>query len=40
VDVAFEMTNFMNTQIKAQAAVAMLSQANSMPQMAMTLLQG
>ena len=40
VDVAYEMTNFMNTQIKAQAAVAMLSQANSMPQMAMTLLQG
>jgi flagellin len=40
VDVAFEMTNFMNTQIKAQAAVAMLSQANSLPQMAMTLLGG
>ena len=40
VDVAFEMTNFMNTQIKAQAAVAMLSQANSMPQMALSLLQG
>ena len=34
VDVAFEMTNFMNTQIKAQAAVSMLAQANSMPQMA------
>ena len=40
VDVAFEMTNFMNTQIKAQAAVAMLSQANMLPQMAMTLLGG
>ncbi len=40
VDVAFEMTNFMNTQIKAQAAVAMLSQANTMPQMALSLLQG
>ena len=40
VDVAFEMTNFMNTQIKAQAAIAMLSQANSLPQMAMSLLQG
>jgi flagellin-like hook-associated protein FlgL len=38
VDVAFEMTNFMNTQIKAQAAVSMLAQANSMPQMAMSLL--
>ena len=40
VDVAFEMTNFMNTQIKAQAAIAMLSQANSLPQMAMNLLGG
>jgi flagellin len=40
VDVAFEMTNFMNTQIKAQAAVAMLSQANMLPQMAMSLLGG
>jgi flagellin len=40
VDVAYEMTRFMNTQIKAQAAVAMLSQANSLPHMAMSLLQG
>ena len=40
VDVAFEMTEFMNTQIKAQAAVAMLAQANMMPQLAMSLLQG
>jgi flagellin len=40
VDVAFEMTQFMNNQIKAQAAVAMLSQANMVPQMAMTLLGG
>jgi len=39
-DVAFEMTKFMNTQIKTQAAVAMLAQANSLPQMALTLLQG
>jgi flagellin len=40
VDVAFEMTQFINTQIKSQAAVAMLAQANTMPQMAITLLQG
>jgi len=40
VDVAFEMTVFMNAQIRAQAAVAMLSQANMMPQLALTLLQG
>jgi flagellin len=40
VDVAFEMTKFMNTQIKAQAAVSMLSQANTLPQMALSLLQG
>ena len=40
VDVASEMTRFMNTQIKAQAAVAMLAQANMMPQLAMNLLQG
>ena len=38
VDVAFEMTQFINTQIKAQAAVAMLAQANTMPQMALQLL--
>jgi flagellin len=40
VDVASEMTQFVNTQIKAQAAVAMLAQANTMPQMALTLLGG
>ena len=40
VDVAYEMTRFINNQIKSQAAVAMLSQANMMPQMALTLLQG
>jgi len=40
VDVAFEMTRFMNTQIKAQAAVAMLAQANAMPQLALNLLGG
>jgi flagellin len=40
VDVAFEMTNFINTQIKAQAAIAMLAQANMLPQLAMSLIGG
>ncbi len=40
VDVAKEMTMFVNNQIKSQAAVAMLAQANTMPQMAMQLLGG
>jgi len=38
VDVAHEMTIFINNQIKSQSAVAMLAQANSMPQMALKLL--
>ena len=38
VDVATEMTNFVKNQILTQSAVAMLSQANSMPQMAMQLI--
>ena len=37
VDVATEMTQFVRNQILTQSAVAMLSQANSMPQMAMQL---
>ncbi len=40
VDVATEMTEFTRQQIKTQSAVAMLSQANSLPQMAMQLIQG
>ena len=40
VDVATEMTEFVRNQILTQAAVAMLSQANSLPQMAMQLIQG
>jgi len=40
VDVATEMTEFVRQQILAQSAVAMLSQANSMPQMAMQLIGG
>ena len=39
VDVATEMTNFVRNQILTQSAVAMLSQANSMPQMALQLIQ-
>ena len=38
VDVASEMTRFVRNQILTQSAVAMLSQANSMPQMAMQLI--
>ena len=40
VDVATEMTKFTNLQIKSQAAVAMLAQANSLPRMALSLLGG
>ncbi|NCC23726.1 MAG: flagellin [Deltaproteobacteria bacterium] len=40
VDVAAEMTEFVRNQILTQAAVAMLSQANSLPRMAMQLIQG
>ncbi|MEI6127052.1 MAG: flagellin [Pseudomonadota bacterium] len=40
VDVATEMTNFVNNQIKSQAAIAMLAQANTIPQMALTLIGG
>jgi len=39
-DVAQEMTIFVRNQILTQAAVAMLSQANQLPQMAMQLIQG
>ncbi|MGL1861929.1 MAG: flagellin [Pseudodesulfovibrio sp.] len=38
VDVATEMTNFVRNQIKTQAAVSMLSQANSLPRMALSLI--
>lgn len=40
VDVATEMTEFVRNQVLTQAAVAMLSQANSIPRMAMQLIQG
>ncbi len=40
VDVASEMTEFVRQQILTQSAVAMLSQANSMPKMAMQIIGG
>ena len=40
VDVATEMTEFVRNQILTQSAVAMLSQANSLPKMAMQLIGG
>jgi flagellin len=40
VDVATEMTEFTRNQILTQSAVAMLTQANSLPQMAMQLIGG
>ncbi len=38
VDVATEMTDFVRNQILTQAAVAMLAQANALPQLALTLI--
>ncbi len=40
VDVATEMASMTRNQVLAQAGVAMLTQANTMPQMALTLLRG
>jgi len=40
VDVATEMANMTRNQVLAQAGVAMLSQANTIPQMALQLLKG
>jgi flagellin len=39
VDVATEMAKMTRNQVLAQAGISMLSQANQMPQMAMSLLQ-
>ena len=39
-DVSLEMTNFVKNQILTQSAIAMLAQANSLPQMAMRLIGG
>ncbi|HEG44247.1 MAG TPA: flagellin [Phycisphaerales bacterium] len=40
VDVAMEMATMTRNQVLAQAGVSMLGQANSMPQMALSLLRG
>jgi len=40
VDVAIEMTEFTRNQILVQAGVAMLAQANSLPQLALQLMGG
>jgi flagellin len=40
IDVATEMTEFVRNQILVQAAVAMLAQANSLPQLALQLIGG
>ena len=40
VDVSLEMTEFVRQQILAQAAVAMLAQANALPRLALQLLRG
>ncbi|AMK12585.1 MAG: flagellin [Pseudodesulfovibrio sp.] len=40
VDVATEMTEYTKQQIITQSAVSMLSQANSLPQMALSLISG
>ena len=39
VDVATEMATLTRTQVLSQAGISMLAQANSMPQMALTLLR-
>ena len=40
VDVASEMTQFVRPQILSQSAIAMLAQANALPQMGMQLIGG
>jgi flagellin len=40
VDVAIEMAALTRNQVLAQAGISMLAQANTMPQMALTLLKG
>jgi flagellin len=40
VDVATEVANMTRTNVLAQAGISMLTQANNMPQMALTLLRG
>ncbi|MDR2199367.1 MAG: hypothetical protein LBR53_07950 [Deltaproteobacteria bacterium] len=40
VDIAGEMTDFVRNQVLSQTAVAILSQANALPEMALSLLNG
>ena len=40
VDVSLEMTEFVRQQILSQSAVSMLSQANSLPRLALSLIAG
>jgi flagellin len=40
VDIATEMTDFVRNQVLSQAAVSILSQANALPEMALSLLNG
>ncbi|OQB45253.1 MAG: putative flagellin YvzB [bacterium ADurb.Bin157] len=40
VDIASEMTEYTRNQILSQAGTSMLAQANSLPQTALSLLQG
>jgi flagellin len=40
VDISYEMTDFVRNQVLSQAAVAILSQANALPEMALSLLNG
>jgi flagellin len=40
VDIASEMTDFVRNQVLSQAAISILSQANALPEMAMSLLNG
>ena len=40
VDVSLEMTEFVRQQILSQSAVSMLSQANTLPRMALSLIAG
>jgi flagellin len=40
VDIASEMTDFVRNQVLSQAAVSILSQANALPEMALSLLNG
>jgi flagellin len=40
MDVATEMTDFVRNQVLSQAAVSILSQANALPEMALSLLNG